>query len=92
MAAQRDARSHKLNVRLRAHWGRHDLMALNPLGVLLQPQTAPDGPAMAWASKQNPAPMNPPPQLLTPCAWTVPQHEEGLGCLPWFLERGGWAQ
>ena len=47
MAAQRDARSHKLNVRLLAHWGCHGLTALYPPEVLLQPQTAPDKPAMA---------------------------------------------
>ena len=41
VAVQRDARSHKLNVRMRSHWGYHDLTTL----VLLQPQTAPDGPA-----------------------------------------------
>ena len=46
VAVQRDGRSHKLNVRLRAHWGCHDLTALNPPEVLLQPQTAPDGPAI----------------------------------------------
>ena len=46
MALQRDARSHKLNLRLRAHWRCHDLMALNPLEVLLQTQTGPDGPAI----------------------------------------------
>tara|TARA_B110000046_G_scaffold70897_1_gene78802 strand:- start:354 stop:512 length:159 start_codon:yes stop_codon:yes gene_type:complete len=46
-AVQRDGQSHKLNVRLRAHWGCHDLMALNSPQVLLQPQTAPDGPAVA---------------------------------------------
>jgi len=37
VAVQRDGRSHKLNVRLRAHWGCHGLTALNPLEVLLQP-------------------------------------------------------
>ena len=42
--------------------------------------------------KQNPIPMKPPPQLLSPCAWTVPPLEGGLACLPWLLERGGWAQ
>ena len=47
VASQRDARSHKLNVRLRAHWGCHDLTALKLPEVLLQPQTAADGPAMA---------------------------------------------
>jgi len=46
-AVQRDARSHKMSVRLQAQWGCHDLMALNSPEVLLQPQTAPDGPAMA---------------------------------------------
>jgi len=30
--------------------------------------------------KQNPAPMNPPPQLLTPYPWTVPPLEGGLAC------------
>jgi hypothetical protein len=45
VAVQRDGQSHKLNVRVRAHWGCHDLTALNPPEVLLQPQTAPDGPA-----------------------------------------------
>ena len=43
-------------------------------------------------NKQNPAPMNLPLQLLTPCAWTVHPLEGGLACLPWLLERGGWAQ
>ena len=47
VAVQRDGRSHKLNVRLQAHWGCHDLTALNPPEVLLQPQTAADGLAMA---------------------------------------------
>ena len=42
--------------------------------------------------KQNPIPMKPLPQLLSPCAWTVPPLEGGLACLPWLLERGGWAQ
>jgi hypothetical protein len=42
VAVQRYARSHKMNVRLRAHWGCHDLTAL----MLLQQQTAPDGPAI----------------------------------------------
>ena len=43
VASQRDARSHKLNVRLRAHWGCHDLTALNPPEVSLQLRTAADG-------------------------------------------------
>jgi len=43
VAVQRDGRSHKLNVRLRAHWGCHDLTALNPPEVSLQPRTAADG-------------------------------------------------
>jgi hypothetical protein len=35
---------------------------------------------MAWASKQNPIQINPPPQLLLPCAWTVhpPKGRAGL--------------
>jgi len=46
-AVQRYARSQKLNVRLWAHWGCHDLTALKPPEVLLQPRTAADDPAMA---------------------------------------------
>ena len=46
VAVQRGARSHKLSVRLRAHWGRHNLAALNPPEVLLHPGTGPDGPAI----------------------------------------------
>ena len=46
VAVQRDARSHKLNVRLWAHWGCHGLTALNPPEVLLQLGTGPDGPAI----------------------------------------------
>ena len=45
--AQRDGRSHLLNVRLRAHWGCHDLTALNLPEVLLQPGITADWPAMA---------------------------------------------
>ena len=44
--AQRDSRSHKLNVWLRAHWGCHDLTTLNSPEVLLQPMTAADDPAI----------------------------------------------
>ena len=43
-------------------------------------------------AKQNPIPMNLPPQLLSPRAWTVPLLEGGLAYLPWLLEREGWAQ
>ena len=39
--------------------------------------------------KQNSPPMNLPPQLLTPCAWTIHMLEGGLACLPWLLELGG---
>jgi hypothetical protein len=39
--------------------------------------------------KQNSLRMKLPPQLSTPCAWTVHPHEGGLACLPWVLERGG---
>jgi len=39
VAVQRDGRSHKLNVRLRAHWGCHDLTTLKLPEVLLQPDT-----------------------------------------------------
>ena len=46
VAVQRDARSHKLNVRLWAHWGCHGLTALNPPEVLLQPGTGQDGPVI----------------------------------------------
>jgi hypothetical protein len=46
VAVQRDGRSHKPNVQLRAHWGCHDLTALKPPEVLLQSQTAADGPAI----------------------------------------------
>jgi hypothetical protein len=45
LAVQRDGRSHKPSVRLRAHWGCHGLTALNPPEVLLQPGTAADGQA-----------------------------------------------
>jgi len=48
---QLDGRSHKLNVRLQAHWGSHDLTALNPPEVLLQPETTPDG--LAIEPKRN---------------------------------------
>ena len=41
---------------------------------------------------QNSLQMNPPPQSFSPCPWTVHRIERGLACLPWFLERGGWAQ
>jgi len=46
-AVQRYARSQKLNVRLQAHWGCHDLTLLKPSEVLLQLRTEPDEPAMA---------------------------------------------
>ena len=55
-AVRRDGRSHKLNVRLRAHWGCHDLKLLNPLEVLLQPRTAADG--LATEPKRNYRRMN----------------------------------
>ena len=42
--------------------------------------------------KQNSLRMKLPPQLSTPCAWTVHPHEGGLACVPWLLELGGWAQ
>ena len=32
--------------------------------------------------------MNPPPQLLTPRAWTVHPLEGGPACVLWLLERG----
>ena len=48
---QRDRRPHKLNVRLRSHWGCHDLKLLNPTEVLPQPQTAADG--LATEPKRN---------------------------------------
>ena len=44
-------------------------------------------------AKQNPIQMSLTHQLLSPRAWTVPRLEGGgVACLPWFLERGGWAQ
>jgi hypothetical protein len=46
VAVQQNGRSHKLNLRLRAHWGCHDLTALKPPEVLLQPWTAADDPAI----------------------------------------------
>ena len=46
VAVQRDGRSHKLNVRLWAHWDCHDLTELNPSKVSLQTQTAADDPAI----------------------------------------------
>ena len=48
---QLNGRSHKLNVRLQAHWGSHDLTALNPPEVLLQPETTPDGLAYRTQTK-----------------------------------------
>ena len=33
--------------------------------------------------------MNPPHQLLTPCAWTAHPLKGGLACVPWLLEREG---
>ena len=42
--------------------------------------------------KQNSVQMNPSPQLLTPCPWTVHPLEGGLACVPWLLERWGWVQ
>jgi hypothetical protein len=40
-------------------------------------------------AKQNPLPMNPPPQLLSPSAWTVPRLEGGDGLFAVVLGTWG---
>ena len=46
------------------------------------------GGSTVLAPKQNSLQMNQPPQLLSPCAWTVHPLEGGLACLPWLWKGG----
>ena len=79
------------------------VIVTNPPLVLMQRKLAQSakqslalGPKMSatavGGAKQNPIPMNPSPQLLSPCPWTVRLLYGGLACVPWLTERGGWVQ